>query len=329
MMMEVPHETILKKEFENLSFLSENVYNKNARIDSALLQENLLKNRYINVLPEEQTRVKLSVVNGQQFTDYINANHITSQIPNSTKNYISCQAPLPHTVNDFYRCIWEQKSPLVCMVTKLIEGEKQKAHCYWPIVVDETIEFGEISVKLQSYEDLTDIEVRRLSLTCQGQKRTITHLLYTEWPDFGVPTSSDKIRQLIALVEKYQSTGSNNGLTGSPFIHCSAGIGRTGALITILFCLEKLRSGVSPDELNVMDIVLTMRKQRAGMVQTAAQYQFIYSVVSDLVRFNAIEVPKPQSKSSKKRTRRRNSRKNSKIHCHTILEGTSTAIIAI
>jgi len=327
--MEIPHETILKKEFENLCFLSENVYNKNARFDSALLQENLLKNRYINVLPEEQTRVKLSVVNGQQFTDYINANHITSQIPNSTKNYISCQAPLPHTINDFFRCIWEQKSPLICMVTKLIEGEKQKAHCYWPIVVDETIQFGEIFVKLLSFEDLTNLEVRRLSLTFQGQKRTITHLLYTEWPDFGVPTSSDKIRQLITLLEKYQLTGEKDGLIGSPFIHCSAGIGRTGALIAILFSLEKLRNGISSDELNVMDTVVTMRKQRAGMVQTAAQYQFIYSVVADLVRFNAIEVPKPQTKSSKKRTRRRNSRKNPKIHCHTILEGASSPIVAI
>jgi hypothetical protein len=50
--MEVPHETILKQEFQNLVFLSENVYGRTARFDTALKDENIFKNRYINVLPE-------------------------------------------------------------------------------------------------------------------------------------------------------------------------------------------------------------------------------------------------------------------------------------
>jgi len=223
-------------------------------------------------------------------SDYINGNYIC--LPGeSNEKYIACQAPLPNTFVDFYRAVWENKSPVICMVTKQIEGCTQKAHCYWPSLEGETIQIDDFFITVETFEDLSNIEVRTLTIQFQEEKRTVVHLLYTEWPDFGVPKTTQKIRELVNLLQKIQKIGQQTQLNGPPVIHCSAGIGRTGALICILFCLEKLRNGVPPQDLKIVDIVVSMRKQRAGMIQTAAQYRFVYSVLADWVRFSGTAIP--------------------------------------
>jgi protein tyrosine phosphatase len=56
-------------------------------------------------------------------------------------------------------------------------------------------------------------------------------------------------------------------------IHCSAGIGRTGTLGTMI---EAVRSAKETKALSVFKIVDNMRRHRIGCVQTFEQYQFIY-----------------------------------------------------
>lgn len=75
---------------------------------SAQEQTNKPKNRYSDVLPKEDTRVKLSIEPDRPGSDYINANYIIDDISDSDKKYICCQAPLPSTFNDFWKMIWEQ-----------------------------------------------------------------------------------------------------------------------------------------------------------------------------------------------------------------------------
>ena len=83
---------------------------------------NQAKNRYKNVYPYDDTRVRLSQRPGIEGSDYINANFIDSY---ACKNYfIATQAPLEATIGDFWRMIWEQKCGTIVMLSKEVESSQ-------------------------------------------------------------------------------------------------------------------------------------------------------------------------------------------------------------
>ena len=83
---------------------------------------NVTKNRYPNALPYDETRVKLSVTSGVEGSDYINANFIDGYM--TRRAFIATQAPIPDTIPDFWRMIWEQESSTIVVLSKETEGEK-------------------------------------------------------------------------------------------------------------------------------------------------------------------------------------------------------------
>uniref|UniRef100_A0AAZ1X7I2 Uncharacterized protein n=2 Tax=Oreochromis aureus TaxID=47969 RepID=A0AAZ1X7I2_OREAU len=87
---------------------------------TANLPENKAKNRFSNVLPYDWCRVKLTTSDPDGISDYINANYMPGY--SSNREYIATQGPLPSTVNDFWRMIWEQRVKRIVMVTNCIEG---------------------------------------------------------------------------------------------------------------------------------------------------------------------------------------------------------------
>lgn len=86
------------------------------------------KNRYNNIWPFEHSRVKLQGVPGPG-CDYFNASHIKAS--RSHKSYISTQAPIPATFNDFWNVVWQQDVRVIVMLTAEKEGAQVKAHNYW------------------------------------------------------------------------------------------------------------------------------------------------------------------------------------------------------
>lgn len=74
----------------------------------------------------------------------------------------------------------------------------------------------------------------------------------------------------ISLIEKKQL----------PLIHCSAGIGRTGTLGTMI---EAVRCAKKFKELSLFEIVDNMRRNRMACVQTQEQYSFVYSQLQKML----------------------------------------------
>jgi netrin-G3 ligand len=87
------------------------------RFVSASLLINKPKNRLVNVLPYESTRVCLQPIRGVEGSDYINSSFIDGYRYRNA--YIATQGPLMETTEDFWRMLWEQNSTIVVMLTKL------------------------------------------------------------------------------------------------------------------------------------------------------------------------------------------------------------------
>ncbi|XP_065684861.1 receptor-type tyrosine-protein phosphatase beta isoform X2 [Hydra vulgaris] len=239
------------------------------RHEVASIPENRGKNRYTNVLPYDYTRVKLSFIDDEQGSDYINANYIHGY--KNPRAYIATQGPLPSTTEDFWRMVWEQNSNVVVMLTQYMERGKVKCSPYWPTTTP--IKYGDVTVKRLSEHVYMEWVERQFLLMCDGEKRTITHCQYTAWPDHGVPKSSIELLQFIQTVRTIQQP------TDGPLIcHCSAGVGRTGTYICIDIIMNKLQA---ENNIDVYGVVSAMRTQRSSMVQTEDQYIFIHRVILD------------------------------------------------
>ena len=55
-----------------------------------------------------------------------------SQGFNRPKEYFASQGPLPDTMGDFWRLVWDYNSPTIIMLTNLVEKMKVKCSQYWP-----------------------------------------------------------------------------------------------------------------------------------------------------------------------------------------------------
>ena len=95
---------------------------------------NKIKNRYLNIVPFDHTRVKLP--NIEEENDYINGSYI--RVPYKEKTYISTQTPKAETIFDFWRMVYFQESPLILMLTNLREEGKVKCTQYWPSEKEES-----------------------------------------------------------------------------------------------------------------------------------------------------------------------------------------------
>lgn len=278
------------------------------------------RDRYLNIIPWEKNRVKLQVP--KDVNDYINASYVVVPLklekPNKIyERFICMQGPMQKTVDQVWQMVWHElgtpheTSPAVivmlCPTHAPVPGHPskltKKCHAYYPL--DQYSQSIRVSGKTKHGTNFnatiafksrvptvqnSDIEIRELEMTVDGkqEKKPIWHFLYHSWPDHGVPKDSEiaKILELLDLSRR------QNGNDGNPrIIHCSAGVGRTGTFIALDFLVSQLRRGdwINIDQKNthtivdpIYDIVNHLRTQRNHMVQTYAQYRFLYRMMRNL-----------------------------------------------
>lgn len=79
------------------------------------------------------------------------------------------------------------------------------------------------------------------------------------------------------------STGGTDSVHSPMIVHCSAGIGRSGATIAIDMILNRVRREGFDTEIEIPGLIAHIRAQRSGLVQTERQYEFIYRVIEYFV----------------------------------------------
>ncbi|GFR31115.1 tyrosine-protein phosphatase non-receptor type 12 [Trichonephila clavata] len=263
-------------DFQKLKALTEELkHDKDYATSEGLKEVNRRKNRYKDILPYDYTRVILSEYPGVPGSDYINANYIKGA--SGSLAYIASQGPLPNTVVDFWRMIWECEIQVIVMACNEQESGKYKCECYWP-TDDEKKQYGNINVEFVKWRQVCpDFLVRTLKACWESEERVICQFHYTTWPDHGVPNSVQPILELVRLIRDCQASEAVPVL-----VHCSAGCGRTGTICAIDFVWGLMRMGKLTKNFNLFNVIADMRRQRIAMVQTKEQYVLVHKAVSSL-----------------------------------------------
>eukprot|EP00124_Ichthyophonus_hoferi_P002291 Ihof_evm2s150 gene=Ihof_evmTU2s150 len=214
------------------------------RTDDVKTSESLAnrsRNRYLDVLALEKTRVHLM----NESNDYINANYVTCGASSSEMRFISTQGPLASTIEDFWEMVWNEKSPSIVMVTKLVENRRAKCEQYWPNMGEELV-LGKMSIKTTSEINSRDDEFITRTFIIRYhptmEQHEVLQFNFISWPDHGIPQSARALLHLVDIVNERQEEQANPQSPMRPvMVHCSAGIGRTGTFIAVDSCIKSLQ----------------------------------------------------------------------------------------
>uniref|UniRef100_A0A8C2W4E5 Tyrosine-protein phosphatase non-receptor type 23 n=1 Tax=Chinchilla lanigera TaxID=34839 RepID=A0A8C2W4E5_CHILA len=219
-----------------------------------------LKNRHQDVMPYDSNRVVLR--SGKD--DYINASCVEGLSPYCPP-LVATQAPLPGTAADFWLMVHEQKVSVIVMLVSEAEVEKQKVARYFPTERSQPMVHGALSLALSSVRTTETHVERVLSLQFRDQslKRSLVHLHFPTWPELGLPDSPGNLLRFIQEVHTHYLH--QRPLHTPIVVHCSSGVGRTGAFALLYAAVQEVEAGNGIPALP--QLVRRMRQQRKHMLQ--------------------------------------------------------------
>lgn len=234
------------------------------------LEKNRWRNLHPLVLPYDETR---TLRDKKDF--YISANDVFTP----EQFYIVAQAPTEQTLSAFWTTILETNTHCVAALA-MPRGEHKTFSDYWtkdrfPMKVDGwNLSFIKKDVVATSSIDPHQRIVQRIFCAeKQGASHYINHIHYENWPDLKAP-AEDLFQELLQLLSDQNS---------SPIlVHCSAGMGRAGTLVTTDSLLREAKklSVSSSLRVNIPKRIVDLRMQRKGIVSTRVQLEAVYHAVA-------------------------------------------------
>lgn len=234
-------------------------------------------NRHMDVLPDPRTRVVLPMINGDEATTYVNANYVRGA-DGKAKSYICAMGPLPATLKNWWRMIWQEKVTCIAMVTGLVEKGVKKCERYWAPKPGQKVKVADMFVRTVAVSEgkgylRTLLEIQHTS----GQTRKVMHLWYHSWPDHGVPRTEDgkpDATNLLYLIRDARRSEKQLSVGGPLLTHCSAGVGRSGTLIALDIACQLLDANKRVD---LVEVVKAIRNDRVALVQHPQQYELTHA----------------------------------------------------
>ncbi|XP_044066156.1 tyrosine-protein phosphatase non-receptor type 7-like isoform X2 [Siniperca chuatsi] len=252
----------------------------------------MMKDRYKTILPNPESRVILRSPEEEAGPDrYINANYIRGY-KGAPRAYIATQGPMLHTVADFWDMVWQERSSIIVMVTRLKENN-EKCELYWPQPGEqrrrrrvkeeedeeeedgdeeekgETGRFGRFLLRVRDIREKDGFTVTDLEIQLCEERRPVRHYWFTSWPDHHIPQCTTPLLRLVEEVETYRKSllpPSSQPIAapdlgpGPIIVHCSAGIGRTGCFIVSSIGCQQLRE---TGQVDILETVCQLRLDRA------------------------------------------------------------------
>ncbi|XP_040206341.1 receptor-type tyrosine-protein phosphatase kappa isoform X14 [Rana temporaria] len=259
----------LKDEFQTLNSVTPRLQAEDCSI--ACLPRNHDKNRFMDLLPPDRCLPFLITIDGES-SNYINAALVDSY--RQPAAFIVTQHPLPNTVKDFWRLVYDYGCSSLVMLSEvdLTQGCPQ----YWP--EEGMLRYGPIQVECMSCSMDCDV-ISRIFRICNLTRPQEGYLMVQQFQYLGwaahreVPNSKRSFLKLILQVEKWQDECDEG--EGRTIIHCLNSGGRSGVFCAISIVCEMIKRQ------NVVDVfhaVKTLRNSKPNMVETPEQYRFCYDV---------------------------------------------------
>ncbi|XP_043382888.1 receptor-type tyrosine-protein phosphatase T isoform X4 [Chelonia mydas] len=259
----------IKDEFQTLNIVTPRVRPEDCSI--GLLPRNHDKNRCMDVLPLDRCLPFLISVDGES-SNYINAALMDSH--KQPAAFIVTQHPLPNTVPDFWRLVFDYNCSSIVMLNEM--DAAQLCMQYWP--EKTSCCYGPIQVEFVSADIDEDI-INRIFRICnmarpQDGYRIVQHLQYIGWPAYrDTPPSKRSLLKAVRRLEKWQEQ--YDGRDGRTVVHCLNGGGRSGTFCAICSVCEMIQQ---QNIIDVFHIVKTLRNNKSNMVESLEQYKFVYEV---------------------------------------------------
>ncbi|GFS22210.1 receptor-type tyrosine-protein phosphatase kappa [Elysia marginata] len=265
-------ETPMERQYNVLQQLSPTI--EREECSAALQEENMAKNRFKNILPANRNRTFLQTpVEG--CNDYINAVYLSSYTQKD--QFIVTQMPLPTTLADFWRMMYDTGSSTIIMLNEFDRNDKSCA-LYWPEEYGYCETYSPLSVELLSSSDVDpDVTIRvfKLSHLEKNEERAIKQFMLKSWPDYQTtPCSTTSLLRLHCSVNDWLKQISKGPVT----IHCMNGASKSGVLVATSLLLERLELDY---EVDVYQTVKQIRINRPQFIENLEQYTFLYQIVQD------------------------------------------------
>lgn len=185
----------------------------------------------------------------------LNANRVRI---NGSQEIIAAQYPLPCHMVNYFDLIKQEACPVVVVLSSEadLKDSRKNVEDYF----SDTNRYNFESSAVGDTE-IGEIKATLYNLACSnGFVAKVMHV--KNWADFGV-VNSDDLERLAMEVD-----GMSGGKTS--LIHCNAGVGRTGTLITAIKMLN------TPKAISLEQLVTELREDRNGeMVQSSGQIELL------------------------------------------------------
>ncbi|XP_078131384.1 receptor-type tyrosine-protein phosphatase kappa isoform X9 [Sander vitreus] len=264
----------LKDEFQTLNSVTPQPQPEDCSI--ALLPRNQDKNRFMDGLPPDRCLPFLITIDGES-SNYINAALMDSY--RQPAAFIVTQHPLPNTVKDFWRLVYDYGCTSLVMLNEidLAQGCPQ----YWP--EEGMLRYGPVQVECMSCSMECDV-ISRLFRVCNLTRPQEGYLMVRQFQYLGwaghreIPASKRSFLKLILQVDQWQREGEEG--EGRTIVHCLNGGGRSG-----VFCASSIVCEMAKRQsvVDVFHAVKTLRNSKPNMVDTPEQYRFCYDLSLEFI----------------------------------------------
>uniref|UniRef100_A0A0N4W960 protein-tyrosine-phosphatase n=1 Tax=Haemonchus placei TaxID=6290 RepID=A0A0N4W960_HAEPC len=201
--------------------------------------------------------------------DYIHANWVDGY--RERKKFIITQAPLPQTVDQFWKMVWQEKS---LIVVSMIQTVDVPAGDYFTVFYHKTTyPLTPIYISLPYISDL--------QATCEGSERRLLHFCFFAWGHRATPKKPTEILNFISDFNYNRDLLTKEAVAAqvlkqnekSPIVlHCLAGTSRSATIAALDISFKKLDDTATRPcgaMLDVDDVVQRLRTQRAMAVQVS------------------------------------------------------------